>query len=814
MVFSHPLVLFGLLLVAVPVILHLLMRTKPKKLLFPALRLIQSRKKTNTRRMRLRHLWLLLLRMAVIGLLAFAVARPKVPATDYSLRGGDWLRLIVVAGAAVAAYFGFLSLWKRRKTPAHEYIYKRSLLRAGLGAATVLAFALFVAWPYQRRIAAAITQPTLVTDEFLPVAAVMLFDTSKSMEYQHDSKTRLEVAQEIAAKHIGNLPRGSRLALCDTAGQSQIRFSSDLAGVGKRASALAVQVVNRAMDDRILEGLEAQEADREQTRSADRAGSNAAGEEGILREIYVFTDLAASAWRKEASSRLHEALERMPGINVYLIDVGVPSPTNLAITELTLSDQTLPLGAPLDVHAAITATGIEPGERVVELSLENAAGKLVKHGQQPVKIDPASAATASFSLRPESGPVLQGEVRLVSSDPLAFDDVRYFSVFVQPPSDVLVVTDAAGDALYLTEALAPAELVSQGEARFRCKLIGTSQLAATDLSKYAIVCLVNVSDPGKAGWQPLEGFVSNGGGLAIFLGDRVNQVAYLPAAKNVLPGMLNGQFNFVPPEYFDLRDLTHPIFKKFADWDGVGILTGVEILKYWSVTAEKDTGVIATYTDFRHHPAFLERAIGKGRVLLMTTSIDRRWNDLPVADWGFLALADQMMRYLSRSSQAVFNYTAGENVILALDSSQRIPAYQLHKPGLQQLKSDIQPGATSLVLQESDQLGNYYVQGVETDARFERGFSVNSDPAESRLERLSSSDLDAHLGAERYSLARDIENLQRAVKTGRLGREAFPMAVLALLIFFVAESVVANRFYKSEQTSETESAGDERSAAA
>ncbi len=77
MILTHPFLLFGLVLVAIPVILHLLMRAKPKKLLFPALRLIQNRKRTNARRMRLRHWWLLLLRMAVIALLAIAVTGPK-----------------------------------------------------------------------------------------------------------------------------------------------------------------------------------------------------------------------------------------------------------------------------------------------------------------------------------------------------------------------------------------------------------------------------------------------------------------------------------------------------------------------------------------------------------------------------------------------------------------------------------------------------------------------------------------------------------------------------------------------------------------
>src|SRR5258708_24824037 len=114
MVLTHPLLLFGLLLAAIPVILHLLMRAKPKKLIFPALRLIQNRKRTNTRRMRLRQVWLLLLRMAVIAVLALAIARPSVPPADYSLRGGDWLRLILVGVACAAVYQGTLALWKRR----------------------------------------------------------------------------------------------------------------------------------------------------------------------------------------------------------------------------------------------------------------------------------------------------------------------------------------------------------------------------------------------------------------------------------------------------------------------------------------------------------------------------------------------------------------------------------------------------------------------------------------------------------------------------------------------------------------------------
>jgi hypothetical protein len=65
-------------LVVIPVILHLIMRQRPKLLEFPALRFIQKRHDTNQRRLRLRHLLLLLLRAGAIALLALAMARPSI----------------------------------------------------------------------------------------------------------------------------------------------------------------------------------------------------------------------------------------------------------------------------------------------------------------------------------------------------------------------------------------------------------------------------------------------------------------------------------------------------------------------------------------------------------------------------------------------------------------------------------------------------------------------------------------------------------------------------------------------------------------
>ena len=61
MSFVAPGLLFGMALLAVPVVLHLIMRQRPRQVPFPPLRFLQVRREANQRRLRLRHLLLLLL---------------------------------------------------------------------------------------------------------------------------------------------------------------------------------------------------------------------------------------------------------------------------------------------------------------------------------------------------------------------------------------------------------------------------------------------------------------------------------------------------------------------------------------------------------------------------------------------------------------------------------------------------------------------------------------------------------------------------------------------------------------------------------
>ncbi len=79
MTFLHPLALVGLAAAAIPALLHLLERRVPPEAEFPPLRYLSEAERQNARRLKLRHLLLLLLRTALIALIVLAAARPLFP---------------------------------------------------------------------------------------------------------------------------------------------------------------------------------------------------------------------------------------------------------------------------------------------------------------------------------------------------------------------------------------------------------------------------------------------------------------------------------------------------------------------------------------------------------------------------------------------------------------------------------------------------------------------------------------------------------------------------------------------------------------
>ena len=97
--FANQLLLWGLVAVSVPILIHLLMRQRPKPRTWGAMRWLLAALEVAQRRYKLTNLLLLLLRCLIITILALALARPSIR----GFGGGGRLVLVVDTTASMGA---------------------------------------------------------------------------------------------------------------------------------------------------------------------------------------------------------------------------------------------------------------------------------------------------------------------------------------------------------------------------------------------------------------------------------------------------------------------------------------------------------------------------------------------------------------------------------------------------------------------------------------------------------------------------------------------------------------------------------------
>ena len=107
MTFLNATLLFAVAAIAVPVVLHLISKREPKRVVFPSVRFLTKTFESSRAKLRVRRWWLLALRMAALAALALALARPAIHQSlsmtwlTIGLIGAVGLALLVMATAAI-----------------------------------------------------------------------------------------------------------------------------------------------------------------------------------------------------------------------------------------------------------------------------------------------------------------------------------------------------------------------------------------------------------------------------------------------------------------------------------------------------------------------------------------------------------------------------------------------------------------------------------------------------------------------------------------------------------------------------------------
>jgi len=789
MAFVNISLLFGGILVAIPVVLHLIMRRQPKQLLFPALRFLQQRERTNSRRLQLRHWLLLALRCLAIAILAAALARPSI---DSSQRA-SWIMISLLASLLLLVVVSLLFAWRTNQG-------RMALTILSVGAVLLSGLLLVFGFNVFRQDA-----PALIGDQEAPVAAALVIDASPRMLYRYQNQTRIEVAQEIASWLIQKqLPDESDVVVIDSH-QRQNVFAVDFAAAEKAVKQIRSTATPRPITELILDAVELMEQSS-QTR----------------KEVYVFTDLSEGAW-SGPSQQLKEKLSAAGNVLLHVIDVGVEEVQNTALGALSLQQESLTKNSNFQLRAQVTQTGAAI-QRTVELVLEeydpakpvyqdgevllpsaNTRGRIVcdlKKGEsEPIDFEVAGLDVG----------VHHGRLRLLAEDGLSIDNERFFTIAVYDAWPVLVVAPKGVAAHLMTEAVAPYQFRQTNQAKFRCEVVEQAEFNPRELDKYAAVCLLDPKPLNQSQWQALAAYVQSGGGLGVFLGHHAVPIDSFQEvnARQLLGGKLVRQWRSPGDLALAPVDNNHSLLKDFRELGSSVPWGQFPVFRHWVIKpVDPESRIVMNYGNSQL-PALLTRQHGQGRVVTMTTPITDRlqpvgrqsWNELSTGEdaWPYFVLINRTLMYLVNRGDERLNYRAGETVELSHDVMTDPEQYQLFIPREDPLSR--QPRDGKILVRDTGNVGAYRLKGNRGGPVL-RGFSVNYPDAQSDLKRVSVEGLNDLLGAGRYQLARNQQEIEFGVRAKRIGQEFYPFLIMLLVLVLALEQTLSNRFYRKEPAAE------------
>lgn len=787
MAFLNSSLMFGGLFIALPLIIHMAMRRKPVPQLFPALRFVQQKQVSNQRTLRMKQWLLLFLRCLLVALLALAFSGPSA---DQAV-AGNWIVIGIITTAVALVVIVAVAAWSSQVA--------RPIVWSLVGV-VVLGILLDILFVYR----VSNDQDTvLIGDADAAVCAALIFDNSPRMSYQQEGETRLERAQEMATWLTSQLPEASDVAVLDRSTRNVV-FNTDLNSTVNSIEQLQVEHNPVSLEFSI--------------RSAMQLLSSSDFER---QEIYLFTDLSKVAW-ESVNMALKKEMEQQQ-IELFLIDVGIESPANVALSRPELQDELMIGQASTEVSVDVSHLGLET-TRTLQLVVEEVDLTLpiITDGAletPPVRIlaeqdltfaqsDSISQQSVTFSLSGLPQGVHHGQLRLLGGDGLSVDDVRHFTVSSDVASPILIMTAEGVPTRYFTQAIAPQSERQMGRARYDFTVVRNGNITERGLEQYASVILIDPAPLSMETWQHLTHYVSGGGSLGVFLGPnmKAENLAQEDMVASLLGGSIKRLWRSDERNFLEAETNQHRVLKDFASLQGSVPWAQFPVVRYWQMAEVKETAqIIMRFSRQADHPAILENAFGGGTVITMLTPISEPlnletrtpWNRLASGNdnWPYFILINAIAERLVSNRESRLNYQVGEIVSLRNDEGLFPGEYQLFTPDAD--LQNVQAVDASLQVSFTNTPGAYRLKGQQ-DGPFLRGFSVNALESFSDLQRLDSEVLDSKLGARQYQLAKNQEEVSFGVRQRRVGQEFFAVLILLVGVVFLLEHLMSNRFYAQQ----------------
>ena len=794
MQFLNIAMLFGLLAVAIPVVLHLLNRRSPKRIDWGAMMFLLESMRRSQRRVLLEDVLLLGCRSLIVTLVALVFARPFIP-QDSPV---PWVVVMPLLIVSVTLFGISFALWR----------YPKWRLRCMLGALAVIALVM----------TSVLFERNLNLRRFGRGAQkdiVVVVDGSSSMSIDVDGQSNFDRACGDAAKYIGEAPRGTA-------------FSIIVGGAVPRVLN-PTPISERRILLETLEEIKPSAGTMHVPATLTAAAMTlAAGNNGV-KQILIIGDGQAAGWAPNDTGRWKN-IERLFGQlpsppQVVWRTLPLPaSVRNLAVADVTLSRDVVGADREAGIRVTVRNSGTEavtPEEIVVEVDgarLSNrTAGQLV----------PGASQAFVFRHRFKEPGATLVTARVVAGDDLPADDQFEYVVPVLDKLKVLIVDGGTGSrpfaksSMFLSLALRPdiplagtsaATSVDNTQRDFLLEAV-VEPLHRTslrdDFGDFAVVILADVPKLPDKVLAALASHCARGGGLFIPAGpkarpDVFNNWAY--EGEPILPLAL-GSWQSPDPatgtgagSRIDTGSFAHDIMRNLRDGTDLGMTAP---LQYWKLDEGTDRSGNVAGRLVNGDPFFAVKPLGRGTVAMAAFPNDAIVSDLP-SRIGFVPLVHEIAYYLAKPVAAQLNIKPSEGATLLL------------KPHISPIVDDGAETALGRAVQITDPNGEMFAgelfeAELGTSLRISRGlepgvydvaltnglaeaagmknviFSVARGIEESALDAMTDAQKEAVMQCIQLLQAAEHGDVLSALRGETFGKEIWRILAFGVLLFLVLE---------------------------
>ncbi|MFH1212524.1 MAG: BatA domain-containing protein, partial [Candidatus Neomarinimicrobiota bacterium] len=368
--------------------------------------------------------------------------------------------------------------------------------------------------------------------------------------------------------------------------------------------------------------------------------------------IWLASDFQRSNW-SAGTQTVKNLWENIHANKIRLVLFPVAAPAeNTALGELIFTEQIQAKDKSVTLKILAENWRTNAQECPVSLFIENE-----RVGQALINLPPGKRSEATFEFVPLATGALSGYLQ-TDDDDLTADNRRFFVLNIPAVIRILVVGEQPTDGNYIVKALdaSPAQTITS-------RFVTADYFGNENLAQYDGLIFSNVSRLSGANQSALADYLSNGGGVLLFVD------------RNCTPEDFNALWadRFGVPHWHGTRrgsDATylsvgrfktdHPIFREL--WPKDEIPAGSP--RFFNVpgfVCGAQHTVLMSFDDGT--PLLIETKQATGRCVLMATVPHGEWTDLPFSGF-FPAVLNRLVLYISGGAQQPVNYATGDTLSL------------------------------------------------------------------------------------------------------------------------------------------------------